>query len=451
MLNIIRVRWREGIVLLVLLCAGTIAAVKGLELRRWIWDYSQGAHFKGDIGNAFYWGNYAEEHGLFSVYESNAAENEGVELPTNPQLRMAARRIDYPPLRLTAAWLWYRWAHRHYPDATAWQDNYDFTSPLLDANTVAEATSALLVFCIVWIWRRHEEVIDSKSLGWKPALTGAGGGLLGAMMLWFNPAVLWDGHCWPQWDIWPVPLFLLALLLALFDFWFIAGICIAIAASLKGQILLGAPVLLIWPIFRGPFGAPLRLISGFMLMTALIALPWMQPSGAGYRWLLLCGVAMAGMMPFVLGWKKPLLGSAALPIAAMLVWQWGATDGNATKNIGYIAIGVGLFAAIRYLPAKLKFPTIALFAAGIIFSLMQVYHAGIAWYEYGFKYGTEKYEFMVTGSGAYNIPRMLQVYWRWPPQTTEEVKLPFVNASVTFTQLTRNSLRRWSPPGCSFS
>ena len=38
-----------------------------------------------------------------------------------------------------------------------------------------------------------------------------------------NPAVLIDGHAWPQWDVWPVPFVVFALLAASCGRWLVAG------------------------------------------------------------------------------------------------------------------------------------------------------------------------------------------------------------------------------------
>jgi hypothetical protein len=439
MSNFIDRNWRAGLVLLLLVDAGVVAAVNGLEVRRWAWDFSQGAHFKGDVGNAFRWGEYAENNGLFAVYDDNSDDNAGAS-SDDPMARMRQRKIDYPPLRLTAAWLWYRWAHQRYPAADAWIDSYDFTRPLLITNTIAEAISAILIFFIVWSWRRREAGINAESSPWRRALCGVLAGAIGALLLWFNPAVIWDGHCWPQWDIWPVPCFLAAVLLSGADWWFAAGVCVAIGASLKGQILLGAPILLIWPIFRGKLDAAIRLLSGFLFLTALIALPWMQCSPAAYRWLAMTAGAMLCMTPFVFRWKRRPAGmllAIGIIAAAILAWPWEARGLNRGIVAANLAAGVGLWALVRYLPAKLKLAAVGLIASAVIFALMPLFHGSSNWYELGFVYGTEKFDFMVVGNGAYNVPRMLEVYWRWPPQTTEDVTLPLLHATVTFTHLTR--------------
>jgi hypothetical protein len=151
----------------------------------------------------------------------------------------------------------------------------------------------------------------------------------------------------------------------------------------------------------------------------------------------MAAVAMLCMFPFIFRWNKlgkwpPML----LTIAALaFAWPWGGHDPKAGGTC--VILGWILFAKIQDLPAKLKFPAIGLLASAAIFALMPLFHASSAWYELGFKYGTEKFDFMVTGNGSYNIPRMIQVYFNWPPDPTQPVPIPFLHAAVTFTQLTR--------------
>jgi len=51
--------------------------------------------------------------------------------------------------------------------------------------------------------------------------------LTAAMFAWVNPAILVNGHVWPQWDTWLIPSFALATLLASLDCWLMAGMVIA--------------------------------------------------------------------------------------------------------------------------------------------------------------------------------------------------------------------------------
>ena len=114
--------------------------------------------------------------------------------------------------------------------------------------------------------------MDSCHRAWAAALvTGT--------CIWFSPSLLIDGHVWPQWDAWVLPPYLLAALLASMDLWFTTGLVIAVGMMFKGQFLLGAPLLLIWPLARGRFVEALRLGIGFVLMAGLLLSPWTVLAG----------------------------------------------------------------------------------------------------------------------------------------------------------------------------
>ncbi len=98
-------------------------------------------------------------------------------------------------------------------------------------------------------------------------------GLLAALMLWFNPSMLTVAYVWPQWDVWPVPFFITAALLATVDAWFLAGLVLAAGAVFKAQMLLAAPVLMLWPLFGGRFGALARIAGGAAIGSIVLFWP----------------------------------------------------------------------------------------------------------------------------------------------------------------------------------
>ncbi|MGD0137706.1 MAG: hypothetical protein ABSD28_02430 [Tepidisphaeraceae bacterium] len=403
--------------------AGVAAAalVFGLRIRRAAWDFSGGAHFKGDVNNALYWGRASAESGFFQLYDAVA----------NGIISEPNRKIDYPPLRLAMAAAWWRWAHRHYPDATQWVDDYDFTAPMLRLNTLAELASCVLVFVLIRLWRRRQAGATRPT-----AFAGAGAAMAGALLFWFNPAIIWNAHCWPQWDVWPIPFFLAAVLLASLNWWMAAGICLALGASLKGQLLLGAPVLVVWPIVRLQFGSALKLAAGFFLATLLIAVPWMHPSAAAWTWSVAVAVGIACVLPIMLELKLPRRAALGLAAAGMaLAWPWHTAGAGPVLRAAPVGL-LGLIAFSRWLPFRLRGGALALAIATLILLLMPLFDASAAWFTYGFEYGTEKFDFMVTGSGTYNVPKMLRVYCDWPHKVSDPVTLPLLG-EVTFTTFTR--------------
>ena len=398
--NLRRVLARTAFVV-ALLVAAFSAAFAGLRLREVAFLDTAEFHFKGDVRNGFRWGMAAQDEGLLNLYDRIQAELDG----GGPR-----RTLDYTPLRLTAVWLWTRWANRHFPGYTQWVDDYDFTRPMLNANTIAEAASAVLVFALIWLWTRRMD--DARRPPGEPRryLRGAVAGLFGALLFWFNPAVIWVSHCWPQWDVWLMPFFLAAVLLASVNGWFTAGLMLAIGAHLKGQILLGAPILILWPLVSLRFGAVLRLLAGFLFAGTLVALPWFKiyapalgdaPAAWNHPAVIWCVIA-------------GLVLTAAAVVGIVLLRRYH-------KPIGWIA------------------PLYAAMWALIFLATLKYFHADTAWYTVGFKYGTEKYGDMMAGNGVWNIAKMQQTYafngvsWNDP---SDPLALPLINKVVTYRAAT---------------
>ncbi|HEX8341687.1 MAG TPA: hypothetical protein VF624_12325, partial [Tepidisphaeraceae bacterium] len=196
----------RAVVLLLVTAVVAVALVYGLSLRKSVWFWTAGSHFKGDISSGLRWGLLANETGLFQFYDAvEGGKVLGAE---------RWRRNDYTPLRLTVMTAWARWVKRHYPGVVVWRDDYDFTAPMLHTNTVAELASSVLAFLLIHLWRVRADDA-ARPVGERPrAFRGVFAGLAGALLLWFNPAIVWNGHCWPQWDVWLVPFYLSAVLLA---------------------------------------------------------------------------------------------------------------------------------------------------------------------------------------------------------------------------------------------
>jgi len=252
--------------------------------------------------------------------------------------------LDYPPGRLFVASLWARWAAAHFPRLGGWTDSpRAFVSePMLRLNTWAAAESAVAMFFLVFLWVLRSGRRDAASGAppevekWWPchgalaAIASAWGlvllirltahegdwpddrtwfamaalfltliisvrrlptahrawacGLIAAEMLWFDPAVLAVSHVWPQWDVWCVPFFVTAALVASLNLWFLAGALLAGGAMFKAQSLLGAPILFLWPIFAGRWGAAWRIAGGFLAGGVALLWTFLVPS-ADYTFL----------------------------------------------------------------------------------------------------------------------------------------------------------------------
>jgi hypothetical protein len=403
--------WKLPVVLLILALSAWLV-YEGLELRSYAWHHTNGVHFIGDVSNGFDWGRTAYQVGLFNVFD----RVQRGELRSN---------LDYTPLRLTVVYLWARWADTHYPGVNTWSDDYDFTSPMLWFNTISELASAVLIFLLIRLWViRGDESTRPLDEPARP-FRGVAAGMLGALLLWFNPAVIWDGHSWPQWDVWLVPFFLAAVLLASVNWWFAAGVLITIGGYLKGQMWLGAPILLIWPVCQFRFGAALRAIAGLIFSAAFIALPWVHPQLKGMVWYLCALLAMGLLVPFVFRWRLPAVVMVIFAAAsALLAWPWTA-DVSLGWKMAAIAV-LPMIAFTRFVNPMLRPSVFALGVGVVLILLMPVYGGSTSWFDVGFQGGAAKYETMLTGNGTYNIPALFSRTFRWPQSVEDVTTLPVI-------------------------
>jgi len=124
-----------------------------------------------------------------------------------------------------------------------------------------------------------------------PVHRGWACGAVAAMLVWCDPVLLMDSHVWPQWDVWIVPFFLFAALLASVNWWMMAGVLLGVGAMFKGQMLLAGPILLLWPLFEGRWGAMARIIIGFVLGIEIVTWPWIINSPSALHYVIAVGVA----------------------------------------------------------------------------------------------------------------------------------------------------------------
>jgi len=167
------------------------------------------------------------------------------------------------------------------------EDEYNYTEPMLLGNEACEAVGAVGMFLLVRFWvRQCSGKIPAPAGFWsdisqslcppKPWI-GLLPGLAAGLMFWFNPAIIWSGHCFPQWDAWLLPPFVLAVYLCLNGGWLTAGVLLGVAAMAKGQMLIVAPVLFIWPLVQLRLGCVLKMAVGFFLGIGAVVCLWLIP------------------------------------------------------------------------------------------------------------------------------------------------------------------------------
>ncbi len=385
------------------------ALVLGLILRRYAWDQTEPIRYIVDINNAFRQGSAAIKIGFIDRYDER----------TSQQDHPGILDLDYAPGRLAVATLWVKWVRTQpewlgknpaqaelfrgnfYPRIRAmqsaaqaqgkadWHITYRLCKPMLMVNLTGEILSAVAMFFLV---RRYTSGLPPD---YHP-VRGVVLGLVSALLFWFNPALIWNAHCWPQWDSWVLPFFLWALLLASLDWWFCAGAIIAAGSMFKGQILFGAPLFLLWPLFQGRLPAMSRWIVGLLSSAAAITAVWLvrtpgtNPTGDEFipgsvnphaiEWVVYLTLIFATMVSVI--WA-PRRSYFRLPlgvvVAAVITWIIAAHTTHAFSIVGFIglaAVGWWVDDQCAQWSWKARLP-IAWLAAGLL--IYPVYVLAGAW------------------------------------------------------------------------
>jgi hypothetical protein len=437
-----------------LLALGTFAAAVhyGIELRRWLWDQTTRIRFVNSVSNAIEWGRYANKVGVYQLYDKLLNEHG----PEGEYKGPARFTLDYPPLRLVIAATWADWAERNFPppkgQQITWKADYAFTEPMLRANMYCELAAAIAMFLLVREWvrqcaarpycpialwqvvrprgsilqglplRRRLKFWWHEHAAARPDTRGAGAtkgllaGTIAALLVWFNPALIWNAQVYPQWDVWLLPPFILAVFFALRNWWLPAGLIIGGAAMAKGQILFVAPMLLAWPILRGyPWGA-VRLAIGVVGGVALVVWPWLLASEVATNWMtrVLWGsvilLACFGLPRKGLAWKICRVGVAGLG-AAYIAAPWLLPYAGEWRLLGVLfAVVLGVMAAL--LPWRWALEWAALAWAGGMLLVTPLCGASTAWLEVGLMYGTRHWK-QLYWCQASNLGSILQERFGW--------------------------------------
>lgn len=352
--------------------------------------------------------------------------------------------FDYVPLRLLIATLWVRNVQQEFPGADNWQDGFAFTRFMLRINTFLGALTAVGMFMLVrhWVLRAGAPAGPSivaqakhglaklKSYAWstlpvkplieplpdlrpRPVIKAWTLGFIAAALVWFEPNILIESHIWPQWDLWIVPFFVLACWLASANWWFAAGLSLGVGAMLKGQMLFGAPLLLLWPIFDARPGAVARLLTGFATSFLGIAAPWLVQTHEAAGVVGMSVAAAAIMVPFFWMRRKAWVFGVISAVAGIAV----LTPFLFTRNGNAIALGlllVGLILTGPWVFAKRSAGVWIMAVACAATALAGVYWGGSpSWWKIGFGYGTRHYETLYMGPSVNNLSAVMADVYRW--------------------------------------
>jgi len=309
-----RPAWR--IVVILAMAVFTVVVVgHGIELRRQVFEQTKPVRFCADIARGYERGCRAATEGYFNLYENYMAE----------QWRRGDEQyeMDYGPLRLAVMMCWARATENEFPGAfksQTWKEDrqsFEISSPVLNFNTCSEMLACAAAFAIVVIWSRREyhrpldqyrgsiagliahhlpatwrqwmqrrfaccanhsiQLIDAPPAV-PPFFAGWLRGLIAMLLLWYSPAMLISTRGWPIWDQWVVPFYLLSILFASLDWWFVSGVAMGVGAMFKGQQTFVAAVFILWPLF---VGSPRIIVT--CLVPAIAALALRSFLGAGLK------------------------------------------------------------------------------------------------------------------------------------------------------------------------
>lgn len=335
--------------LAVLLIAADVvlaALLGGLRLRQWMWIHTDVPHtsmrFDFDIENAHKWGTEILRHAAAKA----AADPRGGRAtdwrhfwPAYVELydRVVKEhpdgqyQLDYTPTRLLVAAMWVRHERLVYPHVMNWVRPYDYTAPLLRLNSICELIAAIGAFLLVrhWVWRgtlpprplfRPRGAVAIMTDSTRAPTRAWVLGLAAGVLIWLNPAILFDAHVFPQWDVWLLPSFFLAAWLCSINWWFTAGLLIPFGVLMKGQLTMVTPFFILWPLLEGNPMAAVRFVLGCAVAAVAMLSPWLV--NGILAWLVVL-VLTAGSVPLFiwLNARRPnRLNRRAIPLLVSIVF-----------------------------------------------------------------------------------------------------------------------------------
>jgi hypothetical protein len=445
----------RGLILVAIGIVVIYAGMLGVRFRHWVWDATVPIRFLPDIDRGYDWGRKCATEGYLNQYEKMQAEK-----PKDEDW------LDYAPLRLGVMAMWGDWSLKHFPDVKTWHSNHSYalTAPVLHFNMLMEIIGVVSAFFLTRLWAIRGSdglAMDRDSVRW--FFRGWGPGLSAAALLWFNPAIVLSAYGWPTWDLWIIPMFLLAALFASLDWWFAAGVAVGIGAMFKGQQFITLPVFLIWAIMLGrPLGA-LRFCCGVVMAVGLVVLPWMvthipadvlaqrreampkepwqTPAGVFQIFRVVDGPAIIWVlsvlaasiaMPFVSWltleipaemktvprWRKIFAARwawemiAAFTTFALVVWPWLLNRNLDRWWVGVEAAGAMVAAVLFVRPRGIAYLAAGAMGSALLLC-MSVFHGSTAWYDCGLHFGTVHWPKLITGLTD-NLPGILQHDFNWP-------------------------------------
>jgi hypothetical protein len=304
--------------------AVAVVLITGLVVRECAYRMTGPIRFELNQQNTFYWGSRivrgANPNGgpasWTALWRSYVSIYEADEAHRAPRINT----LDYVPLRLLMAGVWVNYLNSAYggtDPVTQWRP--EFARSFAAFSMVMELAGAVAMFCLTAAWLRRSQPAagnrDSRSQWlanwdrWELAAASAS-------VMWLNPASIVDSHIWPHGQTWILPFYLFAILAMISNRSISAGILMGLGAMFKGQMLMVAPMLVLWRMFDRRWLDAVRVTVGIAVGIALIAWPWLSHGSMAWA---RSGFAAPGMYSDVL--RK----GEALNLPALLARHWHLT------------------------------------------------------------------------------------------------------------------------------
>lgn len=262
------------------IAALVIAFIVGLIVRELAYRYTGPIRYELNQRNAFYWGDRIVHRDVdvrsgaaswrdfwrsyVAIYDDNAA-----------QPAPAINTLDYVPLRLLMAGAWVQYLNLAYGPVSEWRP--EFARSFCAFSMTMELLAATAMFALVARYlqkRGHYSFPEKSDVPFCPDRWAAAAGA--AILFWLNPASIVDSHVWPHGQTWILPFYLAAVLAMIEGRSMLAGVIYGIGIMFKGQMLLVAPMLILWPAFDRRFAASAKVACGMLIGVGLITWPWLS-------------------------------------------------------------------------------------------------------------------------------------------------------------------------------
>jgi hypothetical protein len=254
-----------------------IALLLGLVAREVAFSSTTSIRYELNQKNAFYWGNRivhgeSRQPGAArwgDLWRSYVATYDANEAKPAPDIYT----LDYVPLRLLMAGVWVNYLNIAYGPVSEWRP--EFARSFAAFSMVMELLGAIAMFALVACWLKRTELADERGLPrreWNRCQYAAAA----AIFVWLNPASIVDSHVWPHGQTWILPFYLFAILLLVAGRPFLAGAIFGIGIMFKGQMLLVAPMLILWQIWDRRFAAAARVAGGMVCGVGAVVWPWLM-------------------------------------------------------------------------------------------------------------------------------------------------------------------------------